>query len=103
MRNGFELCGKDGKWRPARIVNWRKTRRTVDSSYRHEGVLDGKDIVLEADDIERPCGVRYLHERPWFGALYNEVGLPLGAFHAEVAYPPEPTGGESAFEMENKI
>ena len=25
--------------------------------------------------------LRYLFSRPWFGALYNEANLPLGAFH----------------------
>lgn len=81
MTNGFEICGADGKWCPAKILNLAKTRRT-EGALRYEGALEGKDIVISADGVANPKAVRYLHTRPWFGSLYNEMGLPLGAFHA---------------------
>ena len=84
MANGFEVCGVDGIWRPARILNLAKTRRT-EGALRYEGALDGKDVVISADGVKAPVSVRYLHARPWFGSLYNEMGVPLGAFHFSVA------------------
>ena len=83
MTNGFEICGVDGKWRPAKILNLAKTRRT-ESKPQYEGALEGKDVVISADGVGTPKAVRYLHSRPWLGSLYNEMGLPLGAFHASV-------------------
>ena len=83
MDNGFELCGKDGKWRPAKIHNVKKTRRSG-GSLRYEGALEGRDVVISADGVDVPKAVRYLHASPWFGSLYNEMGLPLGAFQAEL-------------------
>ena len=53
-----------------------------------EGALEGRDIVLSAEGVPAPTAVRYLHSSPWFGSLYNEMGLPLGAFHADL-----PTAG----------
>jgi hypothetical protein len=43
--------------------------------------VDGKDLVIEADGVSDPKKLRYLHSAPWFGALYGESGLPVGAFH----------------------
>lgn len=83
MTNGFEICGADGKWYPAKILNLAKTRRT-EGALRYEGALEGKDVIISADEVAAPKAIRYLHARPWFGSLYNEMGLPLGAFHASV-------------------
>ena len=83
MRNGFELRGADGTWRPATIANRAKTRRSGGSP-RYEGALEGREVTLVAEGVDAPVAVRYLHASPWFGSLYNEMGLPLGAFQAQV-------------------
>ena len=36
---------------------------------------------MRADGVANPKKLRYLFSRPWYGALHNEVDLPLGAFH----------------------
>lgn len=79
---GFEICGEDGVWKKAEIVNLlrRKNRNGVMKFY---GNIDGKDLIVRAEGVSDPKAVRYLHSEPWFGALYNEVCLPLGAFRTD--------------------
>ena len=45
------------------------------------GELVGTEIVVSAKGVDKPVKLRYLHSEPWYGALYNEVNLPVGAFH----------------------
>ena len=76
---GFELAGDDGDFKPAKIVNAVKTM--VEGREMRLGRLEGAKIVLEANGVKEPKKLRYLYSRPWFGSIYNEVNLPLGAFH----------------------
>ena len=76
---GFEVCGKDGVWKPAKISNFKVT--VTDGKEYRFGTLEGKDIVVEAEGVAEPKKLRYLHSAPWFGSLYAESGLPVGAFH----------------------
>lgn len=39
--------------------------------------------ICGADGVTKPVKLRYLHSTPWFGALYSDVCLPLGAFEIE--------------------
>ena len=81
MANGFEVAGADGKFVPAKIVNL-KERKTAKGQVIHDGPLqEGPSIVVAAKDVKEPKKLRYLHSSPWFGSVYNEVNLPLGAFH----------------------
>ena len=80
VSNGFELAGVDGVFRPARIVNLFETRHWKTGKPEYRGPLVGTNIVLEADGVREPNRVRYLHARPWFGSVYSDAGLPLGAF-----------------------
>ena len=48
--------------------------------YRY-GELVGTDVIVSAKGVEKPEKLRYLHSSPWYGALYSEVNLPVGAFH----------------------
>ena len=48
---------------------------------RYLGPVDGKDLVIVADGVAEPKKLRYLYSEPWFGSLYSEAGLPVGAFH----------------------
>ena len=79
LSNGFEIAGEDGKFVPARIVNAHSEKRG--KNVVCNGVLDGDRIILSAEGVKAPRKLRYLHSAPWFGSIYNEVNLPLGAFH----------------------
>lgn len=67
---GLEVCGEDGQWKSAAIKNLKGDK----------GLVDGARLVVEAEGVAAPKKIRYLHSRPWFGCIYNEVNLPLGAF-----------------------
>ena len=69
--------GADGKWVKAQIVNLSVDRR----SNRSGGVINGRDLIVSAPGVAAPKKLRYLYSRPWFGAVYSDAGLPLGAFH----------------------
>ena len=84
--NGFEICGTNGVWQPAKIVNFRDERWKGKSRFR--GNVNGNRIVLSTEGIDSPAGVRYLYAKPWFGALYNEVNLPLGSFIVDLTERP---------------
>ncbi len=79
MSNGFELAGADGVFKPARIVNAVESKRKGKTYYN--GPLSGPQIVVAAEGVKEPKKLRYLHSSPWFGSIYNQVNLPLGAFH----------------------
>ena len=74
LEAGLELCGEDGAWKPGKIRNLNGER----------GLVDGARLVVASDEVPAPVKLRYLHSRPWFGAIYNEVNLPMGAFLLEV-------------------
>ena len=75
MTVGFEVAGADGKWHPAELGNIYK-----DGSGNPDGKIIGTELEVFSRDVPEPEKLRYLHQRPWFGALYNDVNLPLGAF-----------------------
>ena len=78
VSNGFEVAGEDGKFVAAKIENLTVKNQ---KGYQSNGVIQGRDLVIRADGVAAPKKLRYLFSRPWFGALYNEANLPLGAFH----------------------
>ena len=80
--NGFEICGADGVWKPAQVMNFRKVTRNGKPHFL--GNFDGGCIVLSTAGVKSPKGVRYLYSHPWYGAIYNEVGLPLGSFAVDL-------------------
>ena len=79
LANGFELAGDDGNFKPAKIVN--PVASMSHGKTVHLGKLKDAQIVLSADGVAKPTKLRYLYSSPWFGSIYNEVNLPLGAFH----------------------
>ena len=79
LANGFEIAGADGKFVPAKIQNAVASKR--DGKPVYHGTLDGPRIVVSAEGVKEPKKLRYLYSAPWFGAIYNEVNLPLGVFH----------------------
>ena len=84
LRNGFELKGGDGAWRPATIVNYKPEDAAQQARGRLAGgTLVGEGLVLAAEGVPAPCGVRYLFRPPYRSNVYNEVNLPLGTFILE--------------------
>lgn len=79
LTTGFEVCGADGVWKPAKISNFKSSMSR--GKKRYLGPVDGKDLVIVADGVAEPKKLRYLYSEPWFGSLYSEAGLPVGAFH----------------------
>lgn len=80
MTVGFEVCGTDGVWKPAKIRNLLEAGK---GRHLYQGLIEGKDLVVAADGVTKPAKLRYLHSTPWFGALYSDACLPLGAFEIE--------------------
>lgn len=68
----FEIAGPDGKFLPAKLEN-------VDKG----GRVKGTELVVRQKDISEPCRLRYLHEKPFTGTLYNSNALPLGSFEID--------------------
>ena len=76
---GFEVCGADGAWKPAKIRNFMEFPAGGGGTWR-DGKVAGGELVVGSDEVKSPVKLRYLHSRPWFGALYSDAALPLGAF-----------------------
>ena len=81
----FELKGSDGRWRPAKIMNFRDTWVWYQKRNVKNGEIDGSEILLAAPDVSAPVAVRYLHNAPWKGTVFNDVSLPLGPFEIPIA------------------
>lgn len=79
---GFEVCGADGAWKPAKVRNLVMHKDRNGKEYS-DGQVNGKDLVVASDEVKDPVKLRYLHSAPWFGSLYNDACLPLGAFAIE--------------------
>ena len=77
---GFEIAGADGVFKPAKLVNAKLTPHYRTKKPEFRGVVEGRDLIVAADGVKEPKKLRYLFSSPWFGGLYNEVCLPLGAF-----------------------
>ena len=77
---GFEIAGSDGVWKPAQITDDSKDAPSVP----YVGGLKSTTIALTAEGVDNPVSIRYLHVKPWRGALYNEVDLPLGSFERKL-------------------
>lgn len=60
--SGFELCGEDGVYVPAKAV------------------IEGEKIILSADGVTLPAGARYLWTNYGEVTVYGKNGLPLAPF-----------------------
>jgi hypothetical protein len=49
----------------------------------YRGNIDGNFLLVKAEGVENLKRLRYLYSRPWHATVYNEVNLPLGAFHID--------------------
>ena len=79
---GFELAGTNGVWKAAKIVNLVESKDR-NGKLQRLGPVKGTKLIVESEEVKEPVKLRYLHSRPWFGALYNDACLPLGAFAIE--------------------
>lgn len=82
LSTGFEIAGEDGKFVPAEIVNF-SNRNAEGKSFKPDGRIDGRRLVVRAKEVATPKRLRYLHVKPWQGTVFNESGLPLGPFHID--------------------
>ena len=83
IQTGFEIAGSDGVFHPARIENM-DGGATNAAPYRTSGKIKGLELIVVSDEVRAPKFLRYLHQSPWRGILFNEVNLPLAAFRIEV-------------------
>ncbi|MBS1745808.1 MAG: hypothetical protein JST21_06535 [Bacteroidetes bacterium] len=67
--NNFELKDGDGKWKPATAT------------------IDGDKVVVMADGVSNPKGVRYAYSDDAAGSLFNGKGLPASSFTSEKELP----------------
>lgn len=87
---GFEIAGADGVWKKAEIRNFTVyTNGRTGKVFRSDEIV-GNELVVSADGVTEPKKLRFLHAAPWKGALFNEVNLPVGAFHLECGRPEAP-------------
>jgi sialate O-acetylesterase len=73
IKVAFELAGEDGKWVQAKLTN-----------VSPAGSVTGKDLILEAEGVQKPVKVRYLFNKPWVGNIYSNWGIPIGPLESEV-------------------
>ena len=79
----FEIAGADGVFHPAELLNLRTTKGYGGKPERKGDLVGERLLVVGAKDVDNPKHLRYLHCSPWTGFIYNEVNLPLGAFHLD--------------------
>ena len=62
----FELAGENLRFHPA------------------QAKIDGDRIILESEQVKKPCVVRYAWGSLVFGDILNKNGMPLGAFSSNL-------------------
>ena len=83
IQTGFEIAGPDGVFHPARIENMDGSATNA-VPYKTSGRIEGRKLIVVSDEVWEPKSLRYLHQSPWRGILFNEVNLPLAAFKIQV-------------------
>ena len=68
---------------PAELLNLKTTKGYGGKLERKGDLVGERLLVVGAKDVARPLHLRYLYCSPWTGYIYNEVNLPLGAFHLD--------------------
>ena len=81
--SGFEVAGADGTWKEAVIENMIVEPRW-DKKLMVRKPIGGSRLVVSSKEVANPVKLRYLYRRPWFGAIRNELGLPLGQFRTAI-------------------
>ncbi len=79
----FEIAGADGVFHPAEVLNLKVSKAWGGGTERKGDLVGTRLLVVGSKEAESPVKLRYLHCAPWTGYIFNEVNLPLGAFHIE--------------------
>lgn len=86
IRVSFENA--DGlKTRDGRPANEFEIRGLATPWVRADTEIDGHDIVLSAEGVDEPCGVRFAHYNGSTPNLVNGAGLPAGPFELGAVCP----------------
>ena len=79
----FEIAGEDGVFHPAELKNL-KSSKGYGGKTEYKGDVEGeRKLVIGSKAVDKPVHLRYLYCAPWTGYIFNEVNLPLGAFHLD--------------------
>ena len=76
----FELCGTNGAWQAAEVVNFRK--KPDGAKWADVFQIDEDVIRLRSKAVAEPVRVRYMGRPGAVGTVYNELSLPLGYFES---------------------
>ena len=76
----FELCGTNGVWQAADVVNFR--RKPAGANWADVHSIDDAVIRLRSAAVQEPVRVRYMGQPGAVGTVYNELSLPLGYFES---------------------
>jgi len=79
----FELCGADGKWHSAEILNFDCGEGGNQASGAY--AISSPEIRLASEAVRDPKAIRYLADAKATAFLYNEASLPLGPFDASLS------------------
>lgn len=84
--SGFELCGEDKVFFPAKAK-----------------IIDSKHVALKSDKVESPIAARYMWRSFALGNLYNDKGFPALPFRTDNFAAPDFLGRTigSEFEVDN--
>lgn len=80
----FELQWPDGRWQKATIHNFKDVWVWYAKRNVKNGTFAGNRIELSVYGLDEPQAVRYLHNSPWQGSVFNQASLPLGVFERKI-------------------
>ena len=72
----FEVAGKDGVWKEAKLVNCGGKF----DNWMTYALIEHPELHLKSDAVAEPVAVRYMGRNRTAGVLYNQASLPLGPF-----------------------
>ena len=78
--NLFEVAGKDGVWKEAKLVNC----GAKFDNWMTYALIEHPELHLKSDAVAEPVAVRYMGQNRTSGVLYNQATLPLGPFELKV-------------------
>jgi len=91
----LELCGSDGVWKKAEILNFAGKA----GGWASDGYVMEPRLVLRANGVAEPARVRYLLRPPIKGNLYNDAALPAYPFDVAVV----DGGSKNAEQQQEKL
>ena len=77
----FEVAGKDGVWKEAKLVNCGGKF----DNWMTYALIEHPELHLKSDAVAEPVAVRYMGQNRTSGVLYNQATLPLGPFELSIS------------------